>query len=71
MSAFEFLQVRTHELEPDPVLDEAINKDSPDVEPDPEPSDTLLINAAKGSCPNPLPPWRHSPSPILELETFC
>jgi hypothetical protein len=56
MSAFEFLQVHTHELEPDPAPDETNNEDLPDNEPDPEPSDTLLVNAAKGSRSNPLPP---------------
>jgi hypothetical protein len=56
MSAFEFLQVHTHELEPDPAKDETNNVDLPDIEPDPEPSDTLLVNAAKGSRSNPLPP---------------
>jgi hypothetical protein len=56
MSAYEFLQVHTHELEPDPTPNEAINEDPPVEEAEPEPSDTLLIKAAKGSCPNPLPP---------------
>jgi hypothetical protein len=56
MSAFEFLQVHTHELEPDLTPDETNNEDSPDIEPDPESSGTLLINAAKGSRSNPLPP---------------
>jgi hypothetical protein len=56
MSAFEFLQVHTHELESDPAPDETNNEDLPGIEPDPEPSDTLLVNAAKGSHSNPLPP---------------
>jgi hypothetical protein len=56
MSAYEFLQVHTHELEPDPIPDEATNEDNPVDVTDSEPSDTLLINSAKGSRPNPLPP---------------
>jgi hypothetical protein len=56
MSAFEFLQVHTHELQPDPAPYETNNVDLPDIKPDPEPSDTLLVNAAKGSRSNPLPP---------------
>jgi hypothetical protein len=44
------------ELEPDPTPDEAITGESLVDEADPEPSDTLLINATKGSHPNPLPP---------------
>jgi hypothetical protein len=48
--------VHTHELEPDPASDQATKEESPDVEPDPEHSYTLLINAAKGSHSNPLPP---------------
>jgi hypothetical protein len=56
MSAYEFLQVHSHELEPDPEPDEAISEDVQAEEAEPEPSDTLLINAAKGSRPNPLPP---------------
>jgi hypothetical protein len=56
MSAYEFLQVHSHELEPDPEPDEVISEDVQAEEAEPEPSDTLLINAAKGSCPNSLPP---------------
>jgi hypothetical protein len=56
MSAYEFLQVHSHELEPDPEPDEAISEDIQTEEAEPEPSDTLLINAAKGSRPSPLPP---------------
>jgi hypothetical protein len=56
MSAYEFLQVHIHELEPYPTPDEAIIEDPQAKEAEPEPSDTLLINAAKGSRPNPLPP---------------
>jgi hypothetical protein len=52
MPAYEFLQVHFHELEPDPKLDEVL----PTEKAEPEPSDTLLINAAKGSRPSPLPP---------------
>jgi hypothetical protein len=56
MSAYEFLQVHSHELEPDPEPDEAISEDLPAEEAEPAPSDTLLINAVKGSRPSPLPP---------------
>jgi hypothetical protein len=56
MSAYEFLQVHSHELKPDPEPDEAISEDLQPEEAEPDPSDTLLINAAKGSRPNPLPP---------------
>jgi hypothetical protein len=56
MSAYEFLQVHSHELEPDPAPDETINEESQMDETNPEPSDTLLINAAKGCRPSPLPP---------------
>jgi hypothetical protein len=56
MSAYEFLQVHSHELEPDPEPDEATTEDKSAEETEPEPSDTLLISAAKGSRPNPLPP---------------
>jgi hypothetical protein len=56
MSAYEFLQVHSHELEPDPEPDGTTSEDLPAEEVEPEPSDTLLINAAKGSRPNPLPP---------------
>jgi hypothetical protein len=56
MSAFEFLQVHTHDLEPDPTPDETTNADHSEDMADPEPPDTLLINASKGSRPAPLPP---------------
>jgi hypothetical protein len=56
ISAFEFLQMHTHEFEPDPVSDEIINEDLPVDEADPESLDTLLIYAVKGSRPNALPP---------------
>jgi hypothetical protein len=56
MSAYEFLQVHSHELEPDPEPDEAISEDLPAEDAEPAPSDTLLITAAKGSRPSPLPP---------------
>jgi hypothetical protein len=56
MSAYELLQIHSHELEPDSEPDEAISEDLPAEEAEPEPSDTLLINAAKGSRPSPLPP---------------
>jgi hypothetical protein len=56
MSAYEFLQVHSHELEPDPTPDDAINDESQLMKADSEPSDTLLINAATGSRHNPLPP---------------
>jgi hypothetical protein len=51
-----FLQVHSHELEPDPAPDETIHDESQLIETDSEPSDTLLINAATGSRPSPLPP---------------
>jgi hypothetical protein len=53
MSAYEFFQVHSHELEPDPEITSA---DLPADEVDHEPSDTFLINAAKGSRPSLLPP---------------
>jgi hypothetical protein len=56
MSALEFLQANSHELEPDPAPDEAITHDLPDDETNPKPSGTLLINAAKGSCNTSLHP---------------
>jgi hypothetical protein len=58
MSAYEFLQVHTHELEPDPAPDEGNIADHvpPVEEAEQEPPDTLLINAAKGSRQSPLPP---------------
>jgi hypothetical protein len=56
MSVYEFLQVHSHELEPDPEPDEANTEDISAEEAEPKPSDTFLINAAKGSRPIPLPP---------------
>jgi hypothetical protein len=56
MSAFEFLHTHSHELEPDPTPDEAITHDLPSDETNPEPSGTLFINAAKGSCNTSLHP---------------
>jgi hypothetical protein len=57
MSTYEFFQVHSYELEPDPTLDEIINEESQVDETNPEPSDTLLlVNAAKGSRRCPLPP---------------
>jgi hypothetical protein len=41
---------------PDPVPYEAISDDLSAEEAEPAPLDTLLINAAKGSRPSPLPP---------------
>jgi hypothetical protein len=43
MSAYEFLQVHSDELEPDTEPDEANTEDIPAEEAEPEPSDTLLI----------------------------
>jgi hypothetical protein len=43
-------------LEPDPEPDEAISEDVQTEEVEPEPSGTLLINAAKRSRPSPLLP---------------
>jgi hypothetical protein len=54
--AYEFLQVHSHELEPDPTPDEAIYDESQLTETDSKPSDTLLINATTGIRPSPLPP---------------
>jgi hypothetical protein len=48
MSAYEFLQVHSQELEPYPEPDEAITEDLPAEEAEPESLDTLIINAAKG-----------------------
>jgi hypothetical protein len=48
MSAYEFLQIQTHELESDPTPEETINEDPPDDVAEPKPSNTLLVNAAKG-----------------------
>jgi hypothetical protein len=48
--------VHSHELEPDTEPDEITSEDLTAKEADPEPSDTLLSNGAKGSRPSPLPP---------------
>jgi hypothetical protein len=56
MSAYEFLQVHSHELEPDPEVEETTIDESTNEVVDSESLDTLLINAAKGSRSNPLPP---------------
>jgi hypothetical protein len=48
MSAYEFLQVYSHELEPDPEPDEAIPEDLPAEQAEPEP-DTLLISKGESS----------------------
>jgi hypothetical protein len=56
MSTYELLQLHSHELEPDPEPDEAISEDVQAEEAEPEPSDTLLINAAKGGRRSPLSP---------------
>jgi hypothetical protein len=56
MAAYEFLEVHSHELEPDSAPDANINEESQVDETNPGPSDTLLVNAAKGNRPSPLPP---------------
>jgi hypothetical protein len=56
MSAYEFLKLHSNELEPDPALDETTYEEAHVDETNSEPSDTLLINAATGSRPSPLPP---------------
>jgi hypothetical protein len=56
MSAYEFLQVHSHELEPEPEVEETTIDESTNEVVDSESPDTLLINAAKGSRSNPLPP---------------
>jgi hypothetical protein len=48
--------VHSHELEPDPEVDENNIEESTNEADDSEPPDTLLANAAKGSRSNPLPP---------------
>jgi hypothetical protein len=55
MSAYDFLHAHFHELEPEPALDESILEEPSDAA-ELQSSDTLLINAAKGSRPNPLFP---------------
>jgi hypothetical protein len=55
MSAYDFLQAHSHELDPEPIPDESVLEEPPD-DTEQESSDTLLINAAKGSRPSPLPP---------------
>jgi hypothetical protein len=56
MSAYEYLQVNSHELEPDPAPDEIANEESQVDEINPESPYKLLVNAAKGSRPSPLRP---------------
>jgi hypothetical protein len=56
LPAYEYLQVHSHELEPDPASDETINEESQVDEISPESPDTLLVNASKGSRPSPLSP---------------
>jgi hypothetical protein len=56
MSAYEFLQVHSHELEPHPEIEETTIEESTNEIVDSESPDTLLINAAKGIRSNPLPP---------------
>jgi hypothetical protein len=56
MSAYDFLQAHVHELEPESAPDEIVQDEIQTSEEDHEPSDKLLINAAKGSRPSPLPP---------------
>jgi hypothetical protein len=48
--------VHSHKLEPDPVPEETTIEESTDEVVDPETSDTLLVNTAKRSRTNPLPP---------------
>jgi hypothetical protein len=49
MSAYEYLQVHSHELEPDPIPDETINEESQVYETNSEPSDTLLVRKLMGA----------------------
>jgi hypothetical protein len=49
MTTYEFSQLHTHELEPDPIRDEDINDDPPVNRAEPEPTDNLLNNKAKVS----------------------
>jgi hypothetical protein len=49
MSAYDFLQAHVHELEPDPAPEDVITDEPPVDESEPEPPDTLLVNAANGS----------------------
>jgi hypothetical protein len=51
MSAYDFLQAHAHEVTNDDTLDDIPEDNPPLDDPGPEPSDTLLINAAKGSRP--------------------
>jgi hypothetical protein len=44
MSAYEFLQVHSHELEPDPEVDETTIEESTNEVVDSKPPDTLLVN---------------------------
>jgi hypothetical protein len=56
ISAYEYLQVHSHELEPDPAPDEITNEEPQVDEIQHEHTDTLLVSAAKGSRPSLLPP---------------
>jgi hypothetical protein len=47
MSAYEFLQVHSHELEPDSELDETTIEESTNEVVHSVPPDTLLVNAPK------------------------
>jgi hypothetical protein len=51
ITTYEFLQVHTHELEPDPASDEIVPDDPPVDEAEHEPPEILLINPAEGSHP--------------------
>jgi hypothetical protein len=56
ISAYEYLKVHSHELEPDSAPDEITNEEPQVDEIQHEHTDKLLVNAAKGSRPSPLPP---------------
>ena len=56
MSAYDFLQAHVHESQIQEDHNDAIDAPLGTPEPEPEPTDTLLINAAKGSRPSQLPP---------------
>jgi hypothetical protein len=51
MSDYEYLQVHSRELEPDPAPNKITNEESQVDEIQPESSDTLLVNAAKVAVP--------------------
>jgi hypothetical protein len=53
ISAYEYLQVNSHELQPDPAPDEITNEEPQVDEIQHDHTDTLLVNAAKGSRPSP------------------